>query len=631
MIANSKRWRSILLFALLSTTTIVHAEEELLLTPASEIATEIFAKLPAFESPKLSPDGNRMAITATVNGKSTIVIRDLFSSAKGARPEARAIPLGRDIHLSHYRWASNTRLLITFRTLAPYTKVAGGKINVERIASVKYDGTDLRFVTMNPLAVDSGLHHMQYPRIVHTLPNEPNHILAAITSPYGQHISPIVEKIDLTSGGSTAYDSNRNRFTRWVSDNDGNLRIGVKLPANKESKIITYYRKSHNDSWETLFAYSYFDTNRYDVASFDKDNPNILLLEKSNSSVKESAHKKLYRYDLIQRKVLGEHRNKREKAITGAMNDVFKDFSVELVSHDENYDRYIYKIHSDVKAPTYYLYDYKEGTNSLLAQAYEKLEGVRLSPMEKMEYQARDGLTIPALLTKPVKAENGKLPFIILVHGGPWAHDKWGFDSKVQFFASRGYGVFQPQFRGSTGHGYAHEVAGYKQWGYKIQDDISDGVSWLIKEGLADKNRICIVGASFGGYAATVGLFKTPDMYRCAISENGIMDLKKARRTLDQYVYSDLNKKLFNDGGQLDQVSPIKQLESITKPLMLIASTNDSIVPYKHSKKMYRKMKSAKKEVEYVKLKNGEHWRNYEPHEIMKFRAMEEFLAKYLE
>ena len=166
----------------------------------------------------------------------------------------------------------------------------------------------------------------------------------------------------------------------------------------------------------------------------------------------------------------------------------------------------------------YFLFDKKSKALTLLAESKPFLEGYTFSNMKEISYKARDGLKIPAYLTLPITKTNTKPPLIVYPHGGPYARDYWRFENYVQFFANRGYAVLQPQFRGSRGFGTEHEEAGYKQWGLAMQDDITDGVHHLIEQGLVDKERICILGGSYGGYASAMGLIKTPDLYKCGVT-----------------------------------------------------------------------------------------------------------------
>jgi dipeptidyl aminopeptidase/acylaminoacyl peptidase len=173
----------------------------------------------------------------------------------------------------------------------------------------------------------------------------------------------------------------------------------------------------------------------------------------------------------------------------------------------------------------FYLVDFATGRADIAGESYPGLAGVTLGEVRFIDYAARDDVEIPAFLTLPPGLGEKNLPLVVLPHGGPHAHDTGDFNWWTQFLATRGYAVLQPQFRGSTGYGAAHRKAGYGQWGGLMQDDVTDGVKAMIKNGLADPARICIAGASYGGYAALAGAAFTPEMYACAISVNGISDL----------------------------------------------------------------------------------------------------------
>jgi dipeptidyl aminopeptidase/acylaminoacyl peptidase len=296
-------------------------------------------------------------------------------------------------------------------------------------------------------------------------------------------------------------------------------------------------------------------------------------------------------------------------------------------------DRAFYRVYSDIHPPQYFLYDVAKKTASYFGSAHPALDEAVLHPMNEVSYRARDGLEIPAYLTLPASATNKdkpRLPLVVYPHGGPWARDYWGFDNYVQMFANEGYAVLQPQFRGSTGFGYEHEVAGYQQWGLGIQNDITDGVHWLIEQGIADPSRICIVGASFGGYAAAMGLVQTPELYKCGIAINGVMDMKMHYNGLGYYLFSGLNRQLLNPKRDIKDVSPYHQRAKIAAPLLLIASEKDTVVDPKHSRNLYKKLKKQGASVEYVELPKGEHWRTIESNEIIAVKAMQVFLRQHL-
>jgi dipeptidyl aminopeptidase/acylaminoacyl peptidase len=309
-------------------------------------------------------------------------------------------------------------------------------------------------------------------------------------------------------------------------------------------------------------------------------------------------------------------------------------FSVEkahVTSRDDSDQRMIVTAYSDIQPPRYYLYEKQPDRISYLGGQYPGLENTALAPMQTLEYGARDGRRIPAYLTLPAAEGDALPPLLVYPHGGPWARDYWGFDNYVQFFASRGYAVFQPQFRGSTGFSTEHLEAGYGEWGQAIQDDITDGVKWLIAEGLVDPERICIYGASFGGYAAAMGAAKTPSLYRCAIAENAVLDLKRFIRFTRYTAFGEANRDLLNDPDQVETASPYHLYRQIQIPILIIASDKDTVVPYaEHSKRFYRRLKKRDVDTELVLLEDGEHWRTNEAHELQKLRSISAFLSRHI-
>lgn len=363
------------------------------------------------------------------------------------------------------------------------------------------------------------------------------------------------------------------------------------------------------------------------------DDPNILLLTTSNMDEglsPDESEVQLFRYDLTHRKVLGPYKDVRKEKLIETVKRALPGMEVEIVSHDKDKQLYMFRVYSDIYPPEYYLLDLARKSMEYIASEFPELVKAKLAKMKKVVYRARDGLTIPAFLTLPAGSDEKNLPVIIFPHGGPWAEDEWGFNNYVQFFANRGYAVLQPQFRGSTGHGLEHLEAGYGQWGMSIQDDITDGVKWLIKEGIADPKRIGIVGSSFGGYAAATGAAKTPDMFCCAVSINGVLDLKAYISSGQKMLFEGINRAVWNKYSDAEENSPYHLAENIKAPLLLIASEKDTVVPFEHSKKMYKRMLKLKKKVEFVELPGGEHWRTTNSNEQIKLKAVEKFLAKYM-
>jgi dipeptidyl aminopeptidase/acylaminoacyl peptidase len=288
--------------------------------------------------------------------------------------------------------------------------------------------------------------------------------------------------------------------------------------------------------------------------------------------------------------------------------------------------------------PIYYVVDFAAHRADIAAEEYPALAGVPLGEVKQISYKARDGTPIPAYLTLPVGYSAGPVPMVVLPHGGPQARDFFAFDWFAQFLASRGYAVLQPQFRGSTGFGDAFREAGYRQWGGLMQDDVTDGVRAMTEQNIADPHRICIVGISYGGYAALAGATFTPDLYSCAISISGITDLPALmRRQVPIYEGTQSTILAFwkthigapNDKNLVVK-SPINSIGSIKAPVLLVYGTGDSVVPNEQSIRMAEAMRAAKKSVEVTVLPHEDHWLSRTDTRVQVLKEAERFLKEHL-
>ncbi|HSY44493.1 MAG TPA: alpha/beta fold hydrolase [Steroidobacteraceae bacterium] len=291
--------------------------------------------------------------------------------------------------------------------------------------------------------------------------------------------------------------------------------------------------------------------------------------------------------------------------------------------------------------PVYYLVDFAAHRADIAAEEYPALNGVPLGELKEITYKARDGTAIPAYLTLPPGKAAGPLPLVVLPHGGPQARDYPRFDWLVQFIASRGYAVLQPQFRGSTGFGDAFEQAGYRQWGGLMQDDVTDGVQAMIDQGVADPHRIGIVGASYGGYAALAGAAFTPKLYKCAASISGVSDipaLMQAEVPIDwgfthvvSAAQSEWKERI---GAPTDRSlwtrSPINSVATITIPILLIYGTGDAIVPNDQSERMAHALSSAGKSVTVATLAGEDHWMSRTQTRVQVLKELDSFLRTNL-
>ncbi|HMA49773.1 MAG TPA: prolyl oligopeptidase family serine peptidase, partial [Magnetospirillaceae bacterium] len=306
---------------------------------------------------------------------------------------------------------------------------------------------------------------------------------------------------------------------------------------------------------------------------------------------------------------------------------------VELVDRSADGKRFLAFATAIGQAPSYWLLDLRgpKAVLNPLFQNYDAIPPEQIAPVMEVSYSARDGLEIPAFLTLPVNRKPGPLPFVVLPHGGPLARDTGQFDYMAQFFAALGYGVLQPQFRGSTGRGWAFEQAGYGQWGRKSQDDITDGTHWLIEKGYADPARIAIVGASYGGYAALMGVAREPALYRCAVSISGVADLAHLVGEVGA-TYGGLTSipDVKEKNVPLTAISPVKHVGSIQVPVLLLHGRRDFTVPVEHSEAMERALKHVDKAVEAAYFDDADHFFTREKDRIAMLHTLQSFLRRVM-
>jgi acetyl esterase/lipase len=288
-------------------------------------------------------------------------------------------------------------------------------------------------------------------------------------------------------------------------------------------------------------------------------------------------------------------------------------------------------------AGAYYVYETATGKMRSIGQQYPALttqEG--LGDRRAIRYPARDGKPVPAYLTLPAGIDAKKLPLVLLVHGGPHARDNFTFDWWASFLASRGYAVLQPNFRGSTGYGYDWFNAGRGGWGDGVmQTDVEDGVEALIKTGMVDPSRVCIMGASYGGYAALAGAVLTPERYTCAVSVNGLSDperlFQEAHRGGGRRMIAEWwRRSMGDDKTHLRRVSPMRNAEAVKSPVLILHGENDTVVEVDQSRSMADRLRKAGKQVRYVEMKGDDHWLSTGPTRTQMLKEIEAFLAEHL-
>jgi dipeptidyl aminopeptidase/acylaminoacyl peptidase len=311
-------------------------------------------------------------------------------------------------------------------------------------------------------------------------------------------------------------------------------------------------------------------------------------------------------------------------------------YEVRVAGFNKQEDRCLVRTFSDRSLGAYYFYDMKTKDFRKLADVSPWLKESDLAEMKPISYQSRDGLTIHGYLTVPKGVQPKNLPVVVNPHGGPWYRDSWGFNPEVQFLANRGYAVLQVNFRGSTGYGRKFWEASFKQWGKTMQNDVTDGVQWLIKQGTADPKRIGIYGGSYGGYTTLAGLTFTPDLYACGVDYVGVANLFTFMKSIPPY-WKPFLDMLYGMVGHpekeqdlLRAASPVFHVNKIKAPLLIAQGANDPRVNKNESDQMVEALKKKGIDVPYMVKDNEGHGFSNEENRFDFYRAMEEFLGKHL-
>ena len=328
---------------------------------------------------------------------------------------------------------------------------------------------------------------------------------------------------------------------------------------------------------------------------------------------------------------LGSYDEPVRREVINAAKKIFPDnVRIETGSEDRVRNKIIVLVYSDVEPVKYFLHDRKKGSFEYLAGHFPDIASGDMAPVQELEYAAGDGRKIPAYLTVPASVSGQAAPIVVIPDGMPYWRSYADFNPLDQFFASKGYIVFRPQYRGTVGSGVEHEEAGYHQVGKLAQSDVSDGVYWLVEQGYADPARVCILGENYGAYIAMMGLVTEPDLYRCAVGINGVYDLPYQLRDIKNHRYSQGKRLLIDDYAQAKQYSPHHRAKAIEAPVLLIGSEKDTVVDVVHSRSFEKKLGSLGKSVRYMELAGADHWRTNEADDLKVYQAIEQFFEKHL-
>jgi len=616
-------------------------------TAATPPSIDAFAAYSDFGAVTLSPDGNRIAYTARAGEKRALIVLDL---------EKRTMKpiLAAEENLFQIRWCSfktAQRLLcglrgVDFMKTQPYP--------VSRLIAINADGSNLRVLIQNGRSNTSQFQD----RVLDWQDEDPSHVLIQVTPPELLLPFPDVYSLDVNSGRTTKIQVHRNPIRSWYSDDKGVVRYGEGCDEFSRCEYVT--RDSATAPWRVLKRWERFkNTSDFSVLGFGPSGDKLLVTETLDDRLA------VYQLDLadkVDHELVFSHpqvdvggviewpnthrpigfwyetdRYRREvfdndaaaiyqivdKSLPGTIN--------HILDAARNNQLLLISSQSDVLPAQYYLLDLEKKALRKLSTIAPELAQAPLAPMKVVKIPASDGTMLPGYLTLPVGAEGKNLPLVVYPHGGPHARDSWGFDEMVQFMASRGYAVLQVNFRGSTGYGGSWYDAGLRKWGTVMVDDVNAATRWALAQGIGDPKRTCIVGWSFGGYAALMGAIKEPAMYRCVASIAGVADLRGLTWQLKSFYGGSgtADYTLGSDSDELAAGSPIKSSKQLKAPVLLVHGKHDTQVDYDQSVRMNRALSDDQKH-ELVLIEDGDHSLSHSEWRKTLLTKLEAFLAENL-
>lgn len=590
-----------------------------------------------YRNVSLSPDGKHLGLIRNHNDIPILVIVDTATMKA-----VNQIYFAKKDRVGSYRWANNERLLIFLSTEKRYHEQ---KFSYGEIYSINIDEEDGEFIFGVRSLVHRGKFrrnvteadyekHLAHPRVLSILEDDPRHIIIS-TSQYNSK-GMWVFKLDIYKGKIETLaqvdgvDIDHDNTYLWYLDKgqglwqqtiekNGDISISnydfseqewlnYKIPdVTKKFGIIDYYKDS-----KQILVRDYCGNDTLSICLFDPETKKLTSLYKVAGSDLDWLYYDdenvpfavSYFNEYPQYKILDET-HPLAKELSGLLKQ-FAGYQMQVTVNKTGPGKVLIELTSDVQPTVWYVLDRKSKKLSFVANSKKSIDTSALLPQYSFKFNARDNTEVQGYITLPKSTAEAPKPAVILVHGGPHSRDYWGFDSEVQLLAANGYAVVQVNFRGSKGFGWEFEKSGFKQWGQNIQYDIIDGIKHLVSKGYIDKNRLCIMGASFGAYSALQSSIIEPDLFKCAIASSGVYDLELL---IDDAEYKDARNLARRVGSTDIQIahSPIYGIEKLEVPLLLAHGTKDDRTPLEQAEALMGQLDEHNKVYHWYEFKNEGH------------------------
>ena len=606
--------------------------------PPPVLPMQDFFRNPEKSGYQISPDGQYFSYRAPWKNRMNIFVQKVGDST--------AVQVTTDTvrDVGGYFWKGD-RLL--------YSRDINGDENFI-VFSASRDGKEVKALTPEK-GVRAGIMND-----LHNLPGMETKVLVQMNQRNPQVFDPYL--CDIVSGElKPLYDNSKDNFEGWVTDHTGTIRFATKTDgtdnvfyyrASEKEPFTEYMRTGFKDSWNPLLftfdnknlivSHNLNGRDKTAIAEWDLagKKETKLLFENANFDV-DGVDWSRKRQVLTMFTWEGEKSEKRiideqTKKLYDLLESKFPGYEVAVASENDDETKRTIWVGSDRVTGRFYYQEDGKDELQLLCDRTPWLKEEQLAEMKPITYTSRDGMTIHGYLTLPKGRAAKDLPVVVNPHGGPWARDSWGFNPEVQFMANRGYAVLQMNFRGSTGFGRKYWEASFKQWGKTMQNDITDGVEWLVKQGIADPKRVAIYGGSYGGYATLAGITFTPEVYACAVDYVGVSNMFTFMNTVPPY-WEPFKKMMYEMVGDpkadsllLRDASPVFFVDRIKCPLFIAQGATDPRVNKAESDQVVEALKARGVEVQYMVKDNEGHGFRNEENRFEFYGAMEKFLEQHI-
>nr|AOH37301.1 peptidase S9 [Luteimonas sp. JM171] len=594
-----------------------------------------FVERDSFNDIKISPTGEYFAMTVWLEDQTGLVVMRRSDGELTATFRFRG-----GTHVDDFWWVNDDRVLMS---ISESFGSRDDPLPTGELFAMNADGGRRELLVGWRVASNSASNIRGAKRaenvaafLIDPMLEDERHVLIAV-QPLAADPHTRVERMDVYSGRRVQVTRAPVQRARFLTDSRGEVRFAVGAGSNNVSQL--YYREGAGSEWtlvndelatgriETPLGFSEDDALAYLQVEHPQGPDSVVAMDVATGERRELMRDEvvdpwpIYRDGggpLIGVRYLGGEvrtsfldEKSEDARLYRSLEAAFPGHAIDIASATADGNLKLVLARSDVEPGSIYLYDNVAKKADFVLARREQIDPANMAPMRPVTIQARDGLALHGFLTVPKRADGGNLPLVVMPHGGPFGvFDGWGFNSDTQLLAHAGYAVLRVNFRGSGNYGRSFRFAGARQWGRSMQDDLTDATHWAISEGIADPGRICIYGASYGGYAALMGAAREPDLYRCAVGYVGVYDLPRMVREnaqMGRWATTWSREWVGDDTEALAAVSPDRLAEHIRIPVFLAAGGEDQVAPIAHSESMERALKQAGVPVETLYYRTEGH------------------------